>query len=119
MSGCVSDLPTITVCRGCCCGTEKKFPGVDHAARLERLQEAAVGVARIRVSDCLGPCERSDIFVVNPSREGRRAGARTVWVGRATSESVQDDIVAWAAAGGPGVVDPEPSIRARVFRYER
>lgn len=115
----VSDVPTITVCRGCCCGTEKTTPGVDHVARLERLRDAADGVARVRVSDCLGPCERSDVYVVSPSREGRRAGARTVWIGRATSESVQADIVAWAAAGGPGVADPEPSVRARVFRQER
>lgn len=115
----MSDVPTITVCRGCCCGTEKKSPGVDHAARLDRLRDAAAGVARVRVSDCLGPCERSDVFVVTPSREGRRAGARNVWVGRATSDRVLDDIVAWAADGGPGVVEAAPSVLARVFRQER
>ncbi|MFL6158458.1 MAG: (2Fe-2S) ferredoxin domain-containing protein [Marmoricola sp.] len=113
------DLPTITVCRGCCCGTEAKHPGIDHAARLERLREQADGVARVRIADCLGPCERSDVIVVGPSRKARRAGARTVWMGRISSDAVLADVARWAADGGPGVADAPPSVAARTFRLER
>ncbi len=113
------DLPTITVCRGCCCGTEKKHPGVDHAARLQELREHVGEAAQVRTSECLGPCERADVIVVGPSRSARRAGARTVWIGRIASERVLSDVAAWTAAGGPGVSEPPASVRARTFRLER
>lgn len=112
-------VPTITVCRGCCCGTHTKHPGVDHAARLEHLRDLAHGVAQVRTADCLGPCERSDVVVVAPSAAGRRAGARTVWIGRIGPDHVLADIASWVAEGGPGFVEPPPSVAARTFRYQR
>lgn len=113
------DLPTITVCRGCCCGTEKKHPGVDHAARLDQLREFVGTSARVRTSECLGPCERADVIAVGPSRAARRAGARAVWVGRITSERVLSDLAGWTDAGGPGLSEAPASVAARTFRLER
>ena len=44
------DVPTVTVCRGCCCGTPKKRPGVDHEARLEALRALLGDGAIFRVT---------------------------------------------------------------------
>lgn len=60
----------VTVCRDCCCGTVK-VPG-DHAAQTARRRSAVP----VRVSACLDVCEQADAIVVQPSAEGRRAGAR-------------------------------------------
>ncbi len=59
----------IWICRGCCCGTTRKHPGVDHRAirRLLRRRGEALG-ATVRTTDCLGPCGQGNIVVV------RRAG---------------------------------------------
>lgn len=34
--------PTVSVCRGCCCGTPK-IPGVDHAGQLAQLRNSSTG----------------------------------------------------------------------------
>ena len=59
----------VWVCRGCCCGTKSKHPGIDHKEleRAARRGAAAAGV-RYDVTDCLGPCGQGNIVVV------RRAG---------------------------------------------
>lgn len=112
------DRPTLTVCRGCCCGTDRKTPGVDHEGVLARLRDQAGQSATVRVADCLGPCERADVVVVGTSREGRSRGARTVWVARVNSLAVADVLVEWAHAGGPESESrhlpswPEPSARS-------
>lgn len=94
---------TITVCRGCCCGTPRKHPDVDHARQLSTLRAGVAGAGRVRVSDCLGVCERSNVIVVSPSSAGRRAGARPVWLGAVLDDDAVDDLVAWVRSGGPGV----------------
>lgn len=114
----MSNVPTLTVCRGCCCGADATVDPAP-AALLERLSTACGDAARIRTSDCLGPCERSDVVVVTPSRAGRAGGARTVWVARVTTAPVIEALSAWVAGGGPGVVEAPPAVRARVFRLER
>ncbi|GGV53395.1 hypothetical protein GCM10010293_66570 [Streptomyces griseoflavus] len=67
--------PTATVCRGCCRGTPEA-PGPDRTARLRALRRALDGTATVRVTDCLGACERADVVVVQPSAEGRGSGGR-------------------------------------------
>jgi hypothetical protein len=93
---------TVFLCRGCCCGTHRKHPHLDHTAQLWRLREHIGPRARVRVSDCLGPCERSNIAVVVPSRAARQAGARPVWLGWILDDTAVDAIAAWASDGGPG-----------------
>jgi (2Fe-2S) ferredoxin len=91
----------LTVCRGCCCGTDKKHPDVDHEGQLTRLR-AAVGADRVLVADCLDSCDFSNVVVVRPDRAAQRAGARPAWFGGVLSDEVVDDILDWVAAGGPG-----------------
>ncbi|GAA3724676.1 hypothetical protein GCM10022402_01630 [Salinactinospora qingdaonensis] len=94
------------VCRGCCCGTKKKRPGVDHKGQWRRLKSLRDDEGRdvpARTSDCLGICFQANVVVVHPSSRGREAGARPVWLGDVTSDSLVDAIDGWVAAGGPGV----------------
>ncbi|GHG87801.1 (2Fe-2S) ferredoxin domain-containing protein [Streptomyces lanatus] len=94
----------IVVCRDCCCGTAK-VPGVDHAQQTARLAEHAP----VRVSDCLGVCEHANVIVVQPSRAGRAAGARPVWLGLVNDPEATEDILTWVRAGGPGIA-PCPEV---------
>ncbi|MGP3985083.1 (2Fe-2S) ferredoxin domain-containing protein [Streptomyces sp. KR80] len=108
---------TVVVCRGCCCGNPRKYPGVDHAWQVDRLEAAAAasdGRLAVRMTDCLGPCDHANVVVVQPSAEGRRNGGRATWVGWAMDDDCTNDVLAWAAAGGPGLADP-PATRALQF----
>ncbi|MDA0564924.1 (2Fe-2S) ferredoxin domain-containing protein [Streptomonospora sp. S1-112] len=95
----------LVVCRGCCCGTRKKVPGVDHAAQLARLRGLRDGRGRdvpVRTSTCLGICFQANVVVVQPSGEGRARGGRPVWLGEFTEDRLVDDLQEWIAEGGPG-----------------
>ncbi|MET8665160.1 (2Fe-2S) ferredoxin domain-containing protein [Streptomyces tendae] len=94
----------VVVCRDCCCGSPK-VTGVDHTAQVERLRAAV----QVRVSDCLDVCEHANVIVVQPSAQGRAAGARPVWLGLVNDPDATEDVAAWARAGGPGVA-PCPDI---------
>lgn len=113
-SGC-----TVTVCRGCCCGTDRKHPGVDHAGQVSALVAGLAGSGRVRVTDCLDACERSNVVVVGPSPDGRRAGARPVWLANVLHPETVDEVVAWVQAGGPGVEDPPGLLDLCVFSPSR
>ncbi|KQS59709.1 hypothetical protein ASG36_01245 [Geodermatophilus sp. Leaf369] len=108
--------PTLTVCRGCCCGRTEKHPEVDHRAQLSALQ--ATGV-RVRVVDCLDACERSNVVVVSPSPAGRDAGARPVWLGGVLDVETTTEVAEWVRAGGPGVADPPGFLDLQVFSPSR
>ncbi|MFG3246640.1 (2Fe-2S) ferredoxin domain-containing protein [Streptomyces sp. NPDC048187] len=94
----------VVVCRDCCCGTPK-VTGVDHATQTARLRARVP----VRISACLDVCEQANVIVVQPSSQGRAAGARPVWLGLVNDPDATDDIAAWVRAGGPGVV-PLPDI---------
>ncbi|MBP0452719.1 MULTISPECIES: (2Fe-2S) ferredoxin domain-containing protein [unclassified Kitasatospora] len=97
---------TVTVCRGCCCGTQEKHPGVDHAGQYERLREAVGPAGRVRAVKCLDVCAHSNVVVVGPSGEGRAAGGRPVWLGWVLADDMVEEIAEWVHAGGPGLADP-------------
>ncbi|WP_406197284.1 (2Fe-2S) ferredoxin domain-containing protein [Kitasatospora sp. NBC_01560] len=97
---------TVTVCRGCCCGTQEKHPGVDHAGQYERLREAVGAAGKVRAVKCLDACAQSNVVVVGPSSEGRVAGGRPVWLGWVLADDMIDEIAEWVQAGGPGLADP-------------
>lgn len=114
---------TVTVCRGCCCGTDRKHPGVDHAGQVAALVAGVGDAGRVRVTDCLDACERSNVVVVGPSPAGRRAGARPVWLANVLHPDTVDEVVEWVSDGGPGIGEPPglldlcaftPSRRARL-----
>ncbi|MFJ8626074.1 (2Fe-2S) ferredoxin domain-containing protein [Kitasatospora sp. NPDC093550] len=110
---------TVTVCRGCCCGTEAKHPGVDHAGQYERLRTAVGPAGRVRAVKCLDVCSQSNVVVVGPSSEGRAAGGRPVWLGFVLMDEMIDDIAAWVRAGGPGVAEPPGLLDLQLISVSR
>ncbi|MFE4519283.1 (2Fe-2S) ferredoxin domain-containing protein [Kitasatospora sp. NPDC056783] len=110
---------TVTVCRGCCCGTEAKHPGVDHAGQYERLRTAVGSAGRVRAVTCLDVCTQSNVVVVGPSAEGRAAGGRPVWLGFVLMDEMIDDIAAWVRAGGPGLADPPGLLDLQLISVSR
>ncbi|MFJ7147580.1 (2Fe-2S) ferredoxin domain-containing protein [Streptomyces sp. NPDC100445] len=97
--------PTVTVCRGCCCGTPAKVPHLDHEAQLTDLRTRLAGVAMVRRTDCLDACERANVIVIQPSAEGRKAGGRPVWLGQVNDSDAAADITTWVENGGPGLAE--------------
>lgn len=96
----------LTVCRGCCCGTEKKVPGVDHEGQLARLSAIDDHTARrvpVRTSKCLGICFQANVVVVQPSAQGRAAGGHPVWLGEMTEDGLLEALDDWIFEGGPGL----------------
>jgi hypothetical protein len=86
----------VLLCDACCCGTERKHPGVDHAAIRERLGSAAeLAGGRSRRVDCLGVCERSNVVVVKSRSSG------TFWVGEVLDEPVVAALESWIGRGAP------------------
>ncbi|MEV8596966.1 (2Fe-2S) ferredoxin domain-containing protein [Streptomyces sp. NPDC052012] len=118
-----TDRPcTLVVCRGCCCGDPRKHPGTDHAWQLDRLRAGAVdsrGRFAVRTTDCLGPCDQANVIVVQPSTAGRRAGGRAVWIGFALDDDCTDELLNWAAAGGPGIAEPSATLALQFIRPPR
>lgn len=110
---------TVLLCRGCCCGSRRKHPDLDHDAHLHRLRQQITGSGRVRVSDCLGPCERSNVAVVIPSRSARRDGARPVWLGWVLDDDAIDAIACWVRAGGPGRSEPPTALTLQEFAPPR
>jgi hypothetical protein len=109
---------TVTVCRGCCCGTAK-IPGLDHAGQLAHLRQALADSAQLRVTGCLDACEQANVIIVQPSTAGRVAGGRPVWLGLVNDLDAADDIAAWIAAGGPGLADPPGVLDLYAFTPSR
>lgn len=103
---------SVTVCRGCCCGTARKHPETDHEGQLRQLTEAGV---RVRVADCLDVCEHSNVMVVHPSFDQRRKGARVVWLGGVLDSRLVVHIGRWAAQGGPGAAAIPEAVRPLVI----
>ncbi|MEU0490309.1 (2Fe-2S) ferredoxin domain-containing protein [Nocardiopsis sp. NPDC006139] len=104
----------LTVCRGCCCGTKKKVPGVDHKAQLARLSaidDHAGRTVPVRTSKCLGICFQANVVVVQPSQKGHAAGGRPVWLGEMTEDGLLDALDDWIFEGGPGLA-PLPDVLA-------
>ncbi|THA70477.1 (2Fe-2S) ferredoxin domain-containing protein [Streptomyces sp. A0642] len=111
--------PTVTVCRGCCCGTPEKVPHLDHEAQLADLRTLLAGVAMVRRTDCLDACERANVVVIQPSAEGRRAGGRPVWLGQVNDPDAAADIAAWVRNGGPGLAEPPDVLDLYTFAPSR
>ena len=109
---------TVTVCRGCCCGTAK-IPGVDHAAQLATLKAELSHVAQVRAVNCLDACEQANVIVVQPSPAGRAQGGRPAWLGLVNDADATADIAAWVRAGGPGIAEPPDILDLYAFSPSR
>jgi hypothetical protein len=94
--------------------------GTDHVWQLDRLRAGAAQYGfQVRTTDCLGPCDQANVIVVQPSTAGRRAGARAVWVGFAMDDDCTDELLRWAAEGGPGVAAPPATLELQFIRPPR
>ena len=92
---------SVLVCRGCCCGTQE---GVDHDGHLATIRAAAIDAGgRVKVTNCIGPCDRKNVVVV------RTRAPQSRWVAR-YYQAVDDAEVASLRTGvAAGVLDhPEP-----------
>lgn len=101
---------SVLVCRGCCCGTQD---GVDHEGHLATISAAAVKAGgRVKVTNCIGPCDRKNVVVVRTRRPQARWTARYYQ----TVDDVEVQALGdWFAAGASE--HPEPSELASV-RFE-
>src|SRR6266700_1062793 len=85
---------TVTICRGCCCGSTTKHPGVDHDANARRVREAvrASGLGVTRTVKCLDECEHSDVVLV---RRGSGRDSEFFWLGPVNDLSDVEALAAW------------------------
>jgi len=85
---------SVLVCRGCCCGTESKHPGLDHHGQVERLRAALpkeIPSALWEV-DCLGACSSSNVIVV-------RRGQNRRWFGEMLDRERTEMLAEWIQGG--------------------
>jgi (2Fe-2S) ferredoxin len=92
---------TVLVCRGCCCGTARKHPDVDHEAQLAAWRAAARGDVTVRATGCLGPCSASNVVAVRLPGDDRR-----LWLGGLLDQDVTDLVTAWIGRGCPLPLPP-------------
>jgi hypothetical protein len=92
----------LSLCDDCCCGTQRKHPGIDHAGIRDRLGDAAASTGgRSRSVGCLGACERSNVVVVKTPHAG------SFWVGEVLDEPLVAVLEAWIRKGAPLPVPAE------------
>lgn len=72
--------------------------------------------ARVKVVRCISECKKSNVVVVRPSKEARKAGAKNIWLGRIVSARTMRQIARWVRAGGPGVVDRPKELDQHYFK---
>ena len=101
------------MCRGCCCGTTRKHPDVDHDGIAEILERASGPEAELVRVDCLWACDLSNVVVVNPTAQARRQGARPVWVTHVNTLELARAVAGWVRLGGPGFADPPPELEVQ------
>lgn len=93
----------VMLCRDCCCGTTAKHPDTDHRGQEEALRTCggltgAGERVRVRVVDCLGQCDRSNVVLVRDFTVGRRP--RDTWLGGVHGVETTWQVAAWAERGG-------------------
>jgi (2Fe-2S) ferredoxin len=85
---------TVLVCRGCCCGTTRKHPDVDHDAQLAVWRGAARSDVTVRATGCLGPCSASNVVAVRPLGADRR-----IWLGGLLDHEATELLATWIGRG--------------------
>jgi hypothetical protein len=102
---------TVTLCRDCCCGSGSKHPGTDHDEQRARLLACASDTVRVRVSDCLDECSRSNVVHVRDHRRPRREA--DTWLARVLGPRETEALVGWVSDGASAPLPP--ALRARSF----
>ena len=100
---------SVLVCRGCCCGQQEGPDHADHLAQITAAVEGAGG--RLRVTNCIGPCDRKNVVVVRTRSDSRWTARYYAAVGDEQIASLQEWFVADA------LVESEPATLAAA-RFE-
>ncbi|MEM9135262.1 MAG: hypothetical protein AAF962_26285 [Actinomycetota bacterium] len=80
---------------------------MDHEALLTSIRTVvAESEARLRVTDCLGPCAHANVVAV-------RRGPERLWFGNLLGHAITESLAEWAAGGARGDVPPE----LEIFRF--
>ena len=67
---------SVLLCRDCCCGTDRKHPGFDHAEQRRELEEVINNSGgKLHIVKCIDACSYSNVAVI------RRPSGEKVWVG--------------------------------------
>lgn len=95
--------PTFTalVCRGCCCAREELSSCADQQLAVVRAAAATVKGARVRITDCLGPCASKNVVAIRHRRTdtpGVRHG--TTWLGELMDDAPLEVLGSWLRSGG-------------------
>ena len=99
-----SDFSTrVLVCRGCCCGSERKHPAIDHDEQIVEIS----AVARTRVVDCVDECSHSNVVIV------RSGPGTSVWLGGINSPVITSVLCEWLAAGA--ALPAPPVLQSKIF----
>jgi hypothetical protein len=100
----------VQVCDGCCCGTERKHPGIDHASIRNRIAAAAeLAGGHMRVVDCVDECSQSNVVIVRPADDA----SNRIWIGAVLDEVTVEALCEWIAVGATAAMPSE--VEARVF----
>jgi hypothetical protein len=92
---------SVLVCRGCCCGTQD---GIDHDRHLAIIREAPKNAAgRIKVTNCIGPCDRKNVVVVRTRQHDDRWRSRYF---AAVNDSEVEALRLWFASGTVQAAEP-------------
>jgi predicted metal-binding protein len=102
---------TVMLCRGCCCGSERKHPSTDHDGQRAVLEAVASPAVRVRVVDCIDRCERSNVVLVRERlAPGRR---RDTWFGGVHYRAHTSALAEWVDDGCPAEL-PADLARLRI-----
>ena len=93
----------VQICRGCCCGTERKHPGVDHDGQIAAIS----AIAPTRIVDCVGECAYSNVVIVRPD------DGPSVWLGGINNPALTSAVCDWLIDGASQ--PPPPILQSRVF----
>ena len=93
----------VQICRGCCCGTERKHPGVDHDEQIAAIS----AIARTRIVECVGECAHSNVVIVRPDQ------GPSVWLGGINNPALTSAVCDWLVDGASQ--PPPPILQSRVF----
>ncbi len=104
---------SVSVCDGCCCGTTRKHPDLDHAEQRRRIAAAAQSAGgSCRVVGCVDECHASNVVVVRWPRSSHPA----LWLGGVLDESATAAVEMWLASGADPVQVPA---EVRALSFER
>lgn len=85
---------SLLMCNDCCCGTDRKHPGFDHANQRRELEIAvSQSGGKIHIVKCLDACSYSNVAVI------RRASGERIWLGGLAANSIHAELCRHIAEG--------------------